>query len=57
MDDSPLLTQFKQVYKVSDTDCIRLIPLFEPVTVRKNEHLFRAGEVARHVYFVEQGSV
>ena len=52
---SPLLTQLKQVYKVSDKDCERLIPLFEPLEVRKNDHLLRAGEIARYVYFVEQG--
>ena len=55
MDDSPLLKQFKQVYKVPDTDCARLVPLFESLNVKKNEHLLRAGEVARYVYFVEQG--
>src|SRR5215213_9655957 len=55
MDSSPLLAQLKQVYKVSDKDCIRLIQLFEPLEVKKNEHLFRSGEIARHVYFVEQG--
>jgi CRP-like cAMP-binding protein len=54
MDNSPLLRQLKQVYKVSDKDCARLIPLFESLDVKKNEHLFRAGEIARHVYFVEQ---
>jgi len=55
MDSSPLLAQLKQVYKVSDKDCVRLIQLFEPLEVKKNEHLFRSGEIARHVYFVEQG--
>jgi CRP-like cAMP-binding protein len=55
MDNSPLLSQLKQVYKVSDRDCARLIPLFESLDVKKNEHLFRAGEIARYVYFVEQG--
>jgi CRP-like cAMP-binding protein len=55
MHTSPLLTQLKQVYKVSDKDCVRLIQLFEPLEVKKNEHLFRMGEIARYVYFIEQG--
>ena len=55
MDNSPLLTHFKQVYKFPDKDCARLIQLFEPLEVKTNEHLFRAGEIARHVYYVEGG--
>jgi CRP-like cAMP-binding protein len=55
MDSFPLLTQLKRVYKVSDKDCARIIQLFEPFEVKKNEHLFRSGEIARHVYFIEQG--
>ena len=55
MDSSPLLTQLRQVYKVSDKDCTRLIQLFEPLEVKKNEHLFRSGEIARHVYFIDKG--
>jgi CRP-like cAMP-binding protein len=55
MNKSPLSTQLKEQYKVSDKDCARLIQLFETVEVKKNQHLYRAGEVARHVYFVELG--
>lgn len=55
MDSSPLLTQLKQVYKVSDKDCEKLIQLFEHQEVKKNEHLYRSGEIARYVYFVEKG--
>lgn len=55
MDSSPLLTQFREVYKVSEKDCARIIQLFEPLKVKKNEHLFRSGEIARYVYFIEQG--
>jgi CRP-like cAMP-binding protein len=43
------------VYEVSDKDCARLIQLFEPLEVKKNEHLFRSGEIARYVYFIDQG--
>ncbi|HPG10123.1 MAG TPA: Crp/Fnr family transcriptional regulator [Chitinophagaceae bacterium] len=55
MDSSPLLTQLKEAYKVSDKDCVALIQLFEKVEVKKNQHLYRSGEISRHVYFVEKG--
>ena len=55
MDSSPLLAQLKRVYKVSDKDCIGLVQLFEPLEVKKNEHLYRSGDIVRYVYFVEQG--
>ena len=55
MDTSPLLTQLREAYKVSDKECTRLIQLFEPLEVKKNEHLFRSGEIARHVYFIDKG--
>ena len=31
------------------------MPLFETLEVRKNEHLFQEGEIAKFVYFVEKG--
>lgn len=55
MDSTPLISQLKQVYKLSDKDCVRIIPLFESLEVKKNEHLFREGDIARYVYFVEKG--
>src|SRR5438045_2426517 len=55
MDASRLLTQLREIYKVQDKDCTRLIQLFETREVKKNEHLFRSGEIARHVYFVDKG--
>lgn len=55
MNSSPLLTQLRNVYKVSDKDCTRLIQLFEPLEAKRNEHLFRSGEIARYVYFIERG--
>jgi len=55
MDSSPLLTQLRQVYNVSEKDCARLIQLFEPLEVKKNEHLFRSGQIARNVYFIDKG--
>ncbi len=55
MDNSPLLDQLRKVYKLSDKECAKIIPLFETLEIKKNEHLFRQGETARWVYFVEKG--
>ncbi len=55
MDSSPLLAQLRQVYKVPDKDCVRLIQLFEPLEVKKNEHLFQSGNIAKYVYFIDEG--
>lgn len=55
MDNSPLLNHLKQVYHISDKDCAKLIQLFEPLEVKKHQHLLRSGEISRYVYFVEQG--
>ena len=55
MNNSSLEAHFKQVYKFPDKDCVRLIQLFEPLEVKKNQHLFQPGEVARYVYYVEKG--
>ena len=55
MDNSPLLDQLRKFYKLSDKECAKIIPLFETLEIKKNEHLFRQGEIARWVYFVEKG--
>jgi len=55
MANSSLLTQLNQVYKVSVKDCAKLIQLFEPLEVKKNQHLFQSGNIAKYVYFIEQG--
>ena len=55
MDSSPLLTQLREVYKVSDKDFARIIQLFETKEVKKNEYLYRSGEIVRYVYLVEKG--
>lgn len=55
MDTSPLITQLRQVYNTSGKDLLKVIQLFETIQVKKNEHLYRAGEIVRYVYFVEKG--
>ena len=35
----PALTHFKESYKFPEKDCLKLGQLFEPLEVKKNEHL------------------
>ena len=51
MDQSPLSIHLKQDFKFSDNELIKIIQLFETVHVKKNEHLYRPGEIVRQVYF------
>src|SRR6476620_5885375 len=55
MDDSPLVSQLRLEYKLSDKDRTKLIPLFEPLEVKKNKHLFQSGNIAKYVYFIDKG--
>jgi CRP-like cAMP-binding protein len=55
MDYDLLLTEFRCLVEVSDADFLKLTPLFERIHVKKNEHLFREGSIAKNVYFVEKG--
>lgn len=55
MNNSPLSIQLKNVYNLSDKELMRIIQLFETVHVKKNELLYRSGEIVRQVYFIEKG--
>ncbi len=55
MDYLLLLKEFRRIVEFPDKDFLKLTPLLEKVCVKKNEHLFRAGEISRKVYFVEKG--
>jgi len=55
MYDTSLSAHFKQAYKFSDEDCAKMLALFEPLEVKKNQHLFRSGEIVRYVFYVEKG--
>jgi len=57
MDDSPLVNHLRLEYKLSDKDRTKLIPLFDPLEVKKNKHLFQSGNIAKYVYFIEMGCV
>ncbi len=53
--DPLLLAEFRRVVEFPDKEFAKLVPLFESLHVRKSEHLFQAGNVVRHVYFIQQG--
>jgi CRP-like cAMP-binding protein len=55
MDYLLLLTEFRRIVEFPEKDFLKLTPMLERVSVRKNEHLFRAGDISRKVYFVEKG--
>ncbi len=55
MDSSPLISQLTEVYNLPRKDIVKVIQLFETIEVKKNEHLYRSGEIVRYVYFVEKG--
>jgi CRP-like cAMP-binding protein len=55
MDYLLLLKEFRRIVEFPDKDFLKLTPLLEKVCVKKNEHLFRAGDISRKVYFVEKG--
>jgi CRP-like cAMP-binding protein len=57
MSFSLLFTQLKDWYKLSDEECNVFISLFEVIEIKKNQHLFIKGEIAKYVYFVEKGCV
>jgi CRP-like cAMP-binding protein len=55
MNDSLLLKQLRNDYKLTEKECGRIIPLFEDLEVKKNSTLFQSGNIVRWVYFVEKG--
>ena len=55
MDSNTLISQLTEVYNLPRKDIVKVIQLFETIEVKKNEHLYRSGEIVRYVYFVEKG--
>jgi CRP-like cAMP-binding protein len=49
------LTELRRVVEFPDKDFLKLIPLLERISVKKDEHLFNAGQISRKVYFIEKG--
>ncbi|MDE3184322.1 MAG: Crp/Fnr family transcriptional regulator [Bacteroidota bacterium] len=55
MNDSLLLTEFRRIVEFPDKDFLKLMPLIEMIDVKKNEYLFKEGDISRKVYFIEKG--
>jgi len=55
MDYSLLLSEFRRIVEFPDKEFLKLTPLIERISVRKNEYLLRSGDISRKVYFVEKG--
>jgi CRP-like cAMP-binding protein len=55
MNYSLLLSEFRRIVKFPDQDFLKLTPLIERIAVKKNEHLLKAGDISKKVYFVEEG--
>ena len=55
MNDSLLITEFRRIVEFPVKDFLKLVPLFKMIRVKKNEHLFKAGDISRKVYFIEKG--
>ncbi len=55
MDTSRLLTELQSKANFPDADFPAFLDLFEPLTLKKKQHLYRSGEVIRHVCFVVRG--
>ena len=50
-----LMKFLRSVYPISENLRDRLEDTVQPRVLRKNEYLFRAGQVCRNIYFVESG--
>ena len=50
-----LLKELRRIVDFPDKDFLKITPLLEKIHVKKNEHLFIAGQISRKVYFVEKG--
>jgi CRP-like cAMP-binding protein len=55
MNYSLLLSEFRRIVEFPDKEFLKLTPLIERISVKKSEHLLKAGDVSRKVYFIEEG--
>lgn len=55
MNYSLLLSEFKRIVDFPDKEFLKLTPLLERAFIKKNEILFKAGDISRKVYFIEKG--
>ena len=57
MEKHLLLKELQTKHSFPDEDFPKLIALFEKCTFKKNEFIFKAGEVVKHTYFIMKGCV
>ena len=50
-----MLAELRRIVSLSEKEYLKLIPLTERIKVKKREHLLKAGEISRKVYFIEKG--
>jgi len=55
MDTSLLTRKFLEIQNFSESDLQKLVPYFEERIVRKNELIFRAGDIVKNTFFVQKG--
>ncbi len=55
MNTSLLLKELQSKAKFPDGEFPDFLALFEPLTLKKKIHLYRAGEIVRHVCFIIKG--
>jgi len=52
---SLLLNELRRIVTFPDKDFLKATPLLERIQVKKGEHLLKAGDISRKVYFIEEG--
>ncbi|MCM4153571.1 Crp/Fnr family transcriptional regulator [Arenibacter sp. N53] len=50
-----LLNELRRIVIFPDKDFLKATPLLERIQVKKGEHLLKAGDISRKVYFIEEG--
>ena len=55
INSSILLEELKTTVQVSNDEFKKIIAFFKPLSVKKNQHLFRDGDLVKQVYFINKG--
>ena len=55
MQHQTILSWISKSIRLSEPDQSKIQEAFEPLAAEKSDHLIQAGEVAEHLYFVNQG--
>src|SRR6185312_2533392 len=55
METALLLKELRTEVTVSEKEFAKIVPFFKPLKVKKNQHLFKAGDISKYVYFINKG--